>query len=68
MKPHQIVTYRTNGHWNVMIHAADGLVRVFTDLIADMALAVVRLFQRKGASVAEMASKRYLDLMLDANV
>ena len=67
MKP-QIVTYRTNGTWNVMIHAADGALRIFTSLIADMALAVVRLFQRRGASVAEMASKRFLSLMLDAGV
>lgn len=64
----QIVTYRNNGHWNVMIHAANGAIRIFTDMIADMALAVVRLFQRKGASVAEMAGKRFLALMLDANV
>jgi hypothetical protein len=67
MKP-QIVAYRTNGHWNVMVHLANNTVKLFADLIADMALAVVALFQRRGASVAEMASTRFLDLLLAAAV
>jgi hypothetical protein len=63
-KKDQIIAYRSNGHWNVLIHMADGVIRLFSDMIAPLALAVVRLFQRRGCAVAEMAGTRYLDLLL----
>jgi hypothetical protein len=62
----QIVAYRNNGHWNVLVHLVDGTVKVFTDMMAALAQAVVAIWQRRGASIAEIAGDKYLDLLLSA--
>lgn len=62
----QIIAYRDNGHWNILVHMVDGRVRVFKGMIAAVAQAVVALFQRRGAHIPEVAGERYLDLLLAA--
>jgi hypothetical protein len=64
----QIVPRRTNGHWSVLVHTVTNVVQVFADLTAEIAMAVIRIFQMKGGSVVELAGEDYLDLMLTADL